>query len=147
MTKKKSTLIITGILLVAIVLLLIFSPILKSKPDKIEPGVTYQGTITAKDPIDSFDKYYRRHTYSLTVAVDTTYEFEVSSLSDNSIILVFEYYEGKRIHILSAPANHSRTTDHHFVSAGLKIIWVEALYNECPADYSLRVTLIEGEDS
>jgi hypothetical protein len=144
MSWKKRALIITGIVIVAIVLLLIFSPILKNKPVKIEPGIMYQDTITIKDASDSFDKNYRRNAYSLTVAVDTTWTFEVSSLSGGSI-LVFEYYEGNRIHILSVPANQSRTADHHFVSAGLKIIWVEVLYNECPADYSLRVTLIEGE--
>ena len=145
MTRNSRTLIISGIILAAIILLLIFSPIIRSKPVKIEPGVTYQETISSTDSTDSFDKNYRRHTYSLTVAVNTTYEFEVSSLSDSSI-MVFEYYEGNRIHLLSVPAMQNRTTEHHFVSAGLKIIWVEALADDCPADYSLQVIKVAGGD-
>jgi hypothetical protein len=41
----------------------------------------------------------------------------------------------------------SGTAEHHFTSAGLKIIYVEALADECPAEYSLRVTEVEEDDS
>ena len=45
MSRKKKALIISIIVLVAIALLLIFSPILKSKPVAIEPGIIYEDTI------------------------------------------------------------------------------------------------------
>ena len=142
MSRKKKTLIISGIVLVAVVLILVFSPILKSKPIAIEPGFTYLNTINAKDAPDFEDKDYRRHTYSLNVAVDTTYTFAASSLSDD-VILVCEYYYDDKTQILSVDAMGSAMTDRTFNSAGLKIIYVEALGDECPADYSLRVTKVE----
>ena len=142
MAKKTRILIISAIVLVAIVLILIFSPILKSKPIAIVPGLTYQNTIMPKDAPDFTDKDYRRHTYSLNVAVDTTYTFEANSLSDD-VILVFEQYYDDKIQILSVDAMGSGITDRTFTSAGLKIIYVEALGDECPADYSLRVTKVE----
>ena len=146
MSKKTRILIVSGIVVVAIVLLLIFSPILKSKPIAIEPGLTYQDTIMPEDTPDSTDKDYRRHTYSLNVVVDTTYTFEASSLSDASI-LVFEYHDGDKIHLLSVHAMGSGMKDHTFHSAGLKIFYVEALADECPAEYSLRVTEVEEDSS
>lgn len=142
MSKKHKVLIISGIVLVVIVLILIFSPILKSKPIKIEPGLTYQDTIMPKDPPDFKDKDYRRHTYGLNVAVDTTYTFEVSSLSDDCV-MVYEHYYDDKFHILRVNAMESGTTDHKFTSAGLKLIYVEALADGLPADYSLRVTKVE----
>ena len=145
MSKKTRILIISGIVLVAIVLILWFSPILKGKPIVIEPGLTYQNTIMPKDAPDFTDKDYRRYTYSLTVAVGTTYTFEVSSLSDD-VILVCEYYYDDKIQILSVDPMGSGTANHTFVSAGLKIIYVEALGDECPADYSLRVTKVEDSE-
>jgi hypothetical protein len=145
MSKKSRVLIISGIVLVAIALLLIFSPIFKSKPITIEPGLTYQDTIMAEDTPDSTDKDYRRHTYSLTVAVNTTYTFEASSLTYASI-LVFEYHDGDKIQILRVDAMGTVMKNYTFHSAGLKIFYVEALADECPAEYSLRVTRAE-EDS
>ena len=142
MSKKHKVLIISGIVLVAIVLILIFSPILKSKPIKIEPGLTYQDTIMPKDAPDFKDKDYRRHTYSLNVAVDTTYTFEVSSLSDDFVV-VYEHYYDDKFHILRVDAMGSGTKDHKFTSAGLKIIYVEALADGLPAEYTLRVTKVE----
>ena len=145
MAKKKKSLIISGIVLVAIVLILIFSPILKSEPIAIEPGLTYQNTISSKDAPDFTDKDYRRHTYSLNVAVGTTYTFEASSLYGD-VILVCEYYYDDKIKILSTDAMGSGTTDHYFNSAGLKIIYVEALADETPAEYTLRVTEVEESE-
>ncbi len=142
MSKKSRVMIISGIVLVAIVLILIFSPIFKSKPIKIETGLTYQNTIMPEDPPDFKDKDYRRHTYSLNVAVNTTYTFEASSLSDD-VILVYERYYNDRFHILRVDAMESGMTDHTFTSAGEKIIYVEALADKLPADYSLRVTKVE----
>jgi hypothetical protein len=143
-SKKSRNLIISGIVLVAIVLILIFSPILKSKPIAIEPGLTYRDTINSTDAPDVADKDYRRHTYSLTVAVNTTYTFEVTSLSDD-VIVVYEHYYDDKFHILRVDAMESGTADRTFGSAGLKIIYVEAPADECPADYSLLVTKVEEE--
>ena len=140
MPRKKKALIISGIVLVAIALLLIFSPILKSKPIAIELGITYQNTIMPKDAPDSTDKDYRRHTYSLYANTEDTYTFEASSLSDD-IILIYEYYEGEKKEILSINAMVSRTVDQTFNSTGQKIIYVEALADRLPADYTLRVTI------
>jgi len=140
--KKYKALIISGIVLLAIVLILIFSPILKGKPIAIEPGLTYQNTISLTDAPDFTDKDYRRHTYSLNVAVGTTYTFEASSLSDD-VILVCEYYYDDKTQILHVDAMGSGTANHTFVSAGQKIIYVEVLADECPADYSLCVTKVE----
>jgi len=142
MSKKSRILIISGIVLVAIVLILIFSPILKGKPIVIEPGITYQNTIMPKDAPDFTDKDYRRHTYSFTVAVNTTYTFAASSLSDD-VILVCEYHDGDKTQILHVDAMGSANTDYTFNSAGLKFIYVEALADGLPADYSLRVTKVE----
>lgn len=141
MSQKNRLLAISSIILAAIALLLIFSPILKSKPIKIVPGFTYQDTITKEDAPDVEDKDYRRHTYSLSVFVNTTYRFEASSLSDD-VILVFEYYGDDKIQLLRIDAMGSGTTDYTYGSAGLKIIYVEALTEDLPADYSLKVTKI-----
>ena len=142
MSTKKRTLIITGIVLVIVFLILYFSPILKSKPIEVEMGFTYQDTIMPKDAPDFTDKDYRRHTYSFNAHADDTYTFEASSLSDD-VILVCEYYEGEKKQILSINAMASGTADRTFHSTGRKIIYVEALADGLPADYSLRITKAE----
>jgi hypothetical protein len=142
MSRKKRGLIISGIVLVAVVLILIFSPILKSKPIAIEFGLTYQDTIMPQDSPDVKDKDYRRHTYSFNAPADETCTFEASSLSDD-VILVYEYHDGDKIQLLRVEAMGSGTAEHTFHSTGLKIIYVEALADECPADYSLRVTKVK----
>lgn len=144
MSKKSRVLTISGIVLVAIVLILIFSPIFKSKPVLIELGFTYYDTINPEDALYSADKDYRRHTYSLTVAVDEIYRFEASSLSDDSILLL-EYHDGDRIQLLDLGAGGSGLKEHTFHSAGLKIFYVEAPADELPADYSLKVTKVKGK--
>lgn len=144
MSRKPRYLLISGIVLVAIALLLIFSPILKSKPIAIEPGFTYQDTITLEDKPDNTDKDYRRHTYSLTTAVNVTWLFEVSSLSDDPIRLI-EDHDGKRIQLLTTDAMVSAKTEYKFHSAGLKIYYIEAPAGGLPADYSLKVTKIKEE--
>ena len=141
MAKKHKALIISAIVLVVIAVILIFSPILKSKPIAIEPGTTYQDTILPEDAPDITDKDYRRHTYSLNVAVDETYKFAVSSLS-RDVIVVYEYYKDAKTQIILVASLESGTADHTFRSAGQKRIFVEALADECPADYSLRVTKV-----
>ena len=145
MSRKKKGLIITGIVLVAVALLLYFSPILKSQPIAIESGVTYQNTIMPKDAPDFTDKDYRRHTYSLYANTKDTYTFEASSLSDD-VILINEYYEGEKKQILSIDALESGTADQTFNSTGQKIIYVEALADALPAEYTLRVTVKEGSE-
>jgi hypothetical protein len=142
MSRKSRVLIISGIVLAAVVLILIFSPILKSKPIEIEFGLTYQDTINPEDTPGIKDRDYRGHVYSFNAAADETYKFEASSLSDD-IILVYEYYEGDKIQILRIEAMGSGEADHTFHSTGRKIICVEALADACPADYSLRVTKVE----
>ena len=144
MSRKKKALIISGIVLVAVALLLIFSPILKSQPVAIEPGITYRDTIMPKDAPDFTDKDYRRHTYSLYANTKDTYTFEASSLSDD-VILVCEYYEGEKKQILSIDALASGMKEQTFSSTGQKIIYVEALADGLPADYTLRVTVKEEE--
>jgi hypothetical protein len=145
MSRKKKALIISIIVLVAVALLLIFSPILKSQPIAIEPGITYEDTIMPKDAPNFSDKDYRRHTYSLYANTKDTYTFEASSQSDD-IILINEYYEGEKKQILVINALQSDTADHTFNSTGQKIIYVEALADRLPADYTLRVTIIKGSD-
>ena len=141
MSRKKKALIISIIVLVAVALLLIFSPILKSQPIAIELGITYENIIMPKDAPNFSDKDYRRHTYSLYANTEDTYTFEASSLSDD-VILINEYYEGEKKLILSINTMESGTADQTFSSTGQKIIYVEALADALPAEYSLRVIII-----
>ena len=142
MSRKQRGLIISIIVVVAVALILYFSPILKSKPIEVEFGFTYQDTIMPKDAPDFTDKDYRRHTYSFNAHADDTYTFEASSLSDD-VILVCEYYEGEKKQILNINAMANEAADHTFNSTGRKIIYVEALADGLPADYSLRITEAE----
>ena len=87
------------------------------------------------------NKDYRRHTYSLYANTKDTYTFEASSLSDD-VILINEYYEGEKKQILSIDAMASGVMDQTFSSTGQKIIYVEALADALPAEYSLRVIII-----
>lgn len=145
MSRRKKGLIITCTVLVAVALILIFSPILKSKPIEVEIGFTYQDTILPEDAPDFHDNDYRRHTYSFNAHADDTYTFEAGLLSDDAIV-VYEYYEGEKKQILSISAGESGAADHTFHSTGRKIICVAALADELPADYSLRVTKSEKSE-
>ena len=142
MSRKKKGLIISAIVLVAVALILMFSPIFKSKPIEVEMGLTYRDTIMPKDAPAYNDKDYRRHTYSFNAHADDTYTFEASSLSDD-VIRVGEYYEGDKIQIINVDVMAIGTAEHTFHSTGRKLIYVEALADGLPADYSLRITKAE----
>ena len=64
----------------------------------------------------------------------------------NDDIYVYEHYYDDRFHIIHVEPMGSGTADYHFVSAGLKIIYVEAHTRDLPADYSLRVTKVEDSE-
>ena len=142
MSINRRFLIISVIVLVAVFLVLYFSPILKSDPIPIEFGVTYQDTIMPKDAPDFKDKDYRGHFYSLTVFSDDVCLYEVSSLSDGAILVVEHYYDD-RILVLHVGAGDSATKEYTYKSAGLKRIYIEALADELPAEYSFKVTKVD----
>ena len=139
MAKKSNVLIISAIALVFIAVILIFSPIFKSKPLKIEPGLTYQDTIMPEDPPNNPNDDYRCHIYSINVFSREKYTFEVNSLSDD-VILLLEYRDNKKYWLMEVEAGVSGTIEYTVNSAGQKILYVEALAAECPAEYELKIT-------
>ena len=144
MSGKQKALIISVLVVVFIAYLLIFSPILKGEPVKIETGYTYLDTIDSEDPPGFDEELDHRHSYTMNVFVDTTYNFAVSSLSD-TVIVLYEYHDGDKIHLLNINAGDSANIDHTFHSAGRKIFYIESPTHGLPADYSFRVTHVAGE--
>ena len=136
---KNRILVISCIVLVAIAVILVFSPILKSKPIAVEAGLIYLDTIMPDDAPDISDKEYRRHTYSLNVLSKEKYTIEVSSLSDDRILL-FEYYNRNKTQLVHVDTMASATIEYEVSSAGQKIFYVEALADACPAEYRLKIT-------
>jgi len=108
---------------------------------EIELGLEYHKTITIDDRTDPEDKSLRGHVYTLTVAVNDTYTFEVSSLSDDSI-LVNEFKDKKSL-IINVHGEGHWTTKRTFYSDGEKEIWVQAIKYELPSEYTLRITKVE----
>ena len=137
MSMKKRIMFFSGVLVVFIAVLLIFSPILRSTPIDIDVGETYQGTITLDDPSDVLDDKYRRHTYTLSVLVEDTFTINLNSVSGGSLLL-FEYHDNNRTPLLSLSGGGSGVSEYDVNSAGQKIFLVESPADECPSEYTLR---------
>lgn len=139
MPTKNRILVISSIIVIAIAVILIFSPILRTKPVPMKSGETYRETITLEDKSDiSEDKEYRRHTYSLNIIKEDEYTFEIYALSDGDIIL-FEYYQNEKKQLVHVSAGGMATISYDTNSAGQKIFYIETLAETCPAEYRLKV--------
>jgi hypothetical protein len=112
---------------------------------KIELGLEYSRTITIDDRTDPDDRTLRGHVYSLNVAAGDTYTIEVSSTSDDTI-MVNEFRSKKHL-IINVLGKGNWTTKWTFYSEGEKEIWVQASKFEVPSEYTLRVTKVEENSS
>jgi hypothetical protein len=108
---------------------------------EIELGLEYSKTITVDDRIDPEDRTLRGHVYTLNVASGDTYSIEVSSTSDDTI-MVNEYRDKKHL-IINIKSKGNWTTKWTFYSDGEKEIWVQASKFEVPSEYTFRVTRVE----
>ena len=150
MSKRSRILTLVVIILVAIFLILYFSPILKSKPIAIVSGFTYQDTIMPTDaPVQETEtkRWLRVHIYSLDVAAGDTYTIDVSSLSD-AFLQVWEWSEQEdrslvQSQILEVDGMTSETVNWNLRRAGTPKIYVDAYQEDTPAEYTLRVTKVE----
>lgn len=108
---------------------------------EIELGLEYSKTITVDDRTDPEDKSLRGHVYTLNVASGDTYTIEVSSMSDDTIMV--NEFKGKKSLIININGMGNWTTKRTFYSDGEKEIWVQASKFEVPSEYTFRVTRVE----
>ena len=109
--------------------------------DSMVLGITNHESITLSDRTDPADDMLRADVYDLHALAGETYTFEVESLSD-ATIQVWEC-NGREIQILWVYGKGKERVDWTFDRDGKKEIWVEAYKEELPADYTLRITLVE----
>ena len=109
--------------------------------DSMVLGITNHESITLSDRTDPEDAMLRADVYDLHALAGETYTFEVESLSGVPI-QVWECGDRQAL-ILGVFGGGIQSVDWTFDREGKKEIWIEAYEGVLPADYTLRITLVE----